>query len=303
MKKFLLNFSCFLTGLLVLDFIIGLGAQYLVFHAKGGETWLNRYICHQMKEECIILGSSKGKHHYDANIIADNLKMTCWNASKGGNGIILMYGRYKMLSARYTPKILLYDVCTEYDLLNRDNHQFLGALRLDYEEPSIDSIFWNVDKNERFKMMSHCYRYSSQWLTMLSDNVHPSHIANNGYEPLNGKMTHKPKKKERKMQKMQYDPLKLYYLERLIKDCKANHTKLIFTISPKFNKTNDDEYEPLKKMCAKYQVPLLNHFCDKDFVTTLDYFSDSVHLNRTGATKYTKKIVDEVKRVMANKPL
>ena len=141
MKKFVSKVIWFLIGLVVLDVLVGLGARYLVGHAKGGDTGLNNYICHEMKDECIVFGSSRGMHHYDPNIIADSLGMSCWNCSLDGNGIILMYGRYKMLSARYTPKMLIYDVQTSFDLLENDNHKYLRNLRYYYDEPGVDSIF------------------------------------------------------------------------------------------------------------------------------------------------------------------
>lgn len=300
MKKFISKIVIFLIGLVVLDMLVGLGARYLISHAKGGDTGLNNYICHQMQEECIIFGSSRGMHHYDPNIITDSLGMSCWNCSLDGNGIILMYGRYKMLSARYTPKVLIYDVQTSFDLLDGDDHKYLGALRYDYDEPSIDSIFWSVDKTERFKMMSNCYRYNSRWLQLISDNIHPLQGNNNGYRPIDKKMVYKPNKSEAQKEVHQYDSLKLAYLEKLVVACHAKGTKLIFAISPQYDTHDDDIYKPLKDICKKYQVPLLNHYCDKDFVNNSDYFYDSVHMNRTGATRYTKMLVGELKQLIAH---
>lgn len=311
MKKFITKIIIFLVGLVFLDFLVGVGARYLIAHAKGGDTGLNHYICHQMREECLIFGSSRGMHHYDPNIITDSLGLSCWNCSLDGNGIILMYGRYKMLSARYTPKVLIYDVQTSFDLTAGDNHKYLGGLRYDYDEPSIDSIFWSVDKTERFKMMSNCYRYNSQWLQLISDNIHPLQSDNKGYRPMDKKMVYKPKKEKNFTEKKdnhkdnikngetgthQYDSLKLAYLEKLVIACKTQGTKLIFAISPQYDTHQDDIYQPLKDICTKYHVPLINHFCDNDFVNNADYFYDSVHMNRTGATKYTKTIVGELKK-------
>ena len=177
MKKFVGKVLLFLVGLVFLDFLVGMGGKYLVSHAKGGDTGLSNYICRQMKDECIIFGSSRGMHHYDPNIISDSIGMSCWNCSMDGNGIVLMYGRYKMLSSRYTPKVLVYDVFSGYDLIAGDNNTYLGRLRYYYDEPSVDSIFWSVDEKERFKMMSYCYRYNSQWLQLISDNIH--HLQSN----------------------------------------------------------------------------------------------------------------------------
>lgn len=298
MRKFVSKVVLFLLGLVVIDALVGVGARYLVAHARGGDTGLNNYICHRMKEECIIFGSSRGMHHYDPYIIADSLGMSCWNCSLDGNGIILMYGRYKMLSARYTPKMLIYDVQTSFDLLEGDDHTYLGSLRYYYDDPGVDSIFGSVDKTERIKMLSNCYRYNSQWLQLLSDNIHPLRSDDKGYRPMDKRMAYRPKVATPKHdEQYQYDPLKLYYLERLVKACKANGTRLVFAISPLYDTHDDAVYQPLKSLCRRYGVPLLNHFCDKQFVDNPDYFYDSVHMNRTGATKYTKMLVGELERL------
>ena len=296
--KFVSKVVLFLLGLIVVDALVGVGARLLVAHAKGGDTGLNNYICHRMEEECIIFGSSRGMHHYDPNIITDSLGMSCWNCSLDGNGIILMFGRYKMLSARYTPKMLIYDVQTSFDLLEGDNHTYLGGLRYYYDDPGIDSIFWSVDKTERLKMLSNCYRYNSQWLQLLSDNIRPLRSDDKGYRPMDKTMAYRPNRMMKKQKEQyRYDPLKLHYLERLVKACKANGTRLVFAISPQYDTHDDAVYQPLKSLCWRYGVPLLNHYCDRRFVDNADYFYDSVHMNRTGATRYTKMLVRELKHL------
>ncbi|MDY5924667.1 hypothetical protein [Hallella sp.] len=84
-------------------------------------------------------------------------------------------------------------------------------------------------------------------------------------------------------------------MEQLVVACKANGTQLVFAVSPQFNTHDDKVYQPLKDICRKYHLPFLNHYCDKDFVDRTDYFYDSVHMNRTGATAYTKMVVGELK--------
>ena len=256
MKNFISKVVIFLIGLVVLDFLVGVGGRYLVSHAKGGDTGLNNYICHHMKDQCIIFGSSRGMHHYDPDIIQDSLGMSCWNCSLDGNGIILMYGRYKMLSARYVPKLLIYDVQAGFDLLEGDNHSYLGGLRYYYDESGIDSIFWNVDYTERFKMLSSCYRYNSCWLQLISDNIHPLQNSERGYRPVDKKMQYKPSRSKEVHKDYRYDKLKLYYLEKLVKECKANGTKLIFAISPQYETFSDKEYQPLKELCRNFNIPL-----------------------------------------------
>lgn len=296
MKKFLKITIVFLLGLVLLDFLSGFVFRYLVSHAKGGDTGLNNYICNEMKEECIIFGSSRGMHHYDPNIIGDSLGMSCWNCSLDGNGIILMYGRFKMMTERYTPKIIIYDVCSSFDLLEGDNHKYLGSLRYYYDRHGIDSIFWEVDKIERYKMMSNFYRYNSVWLQLFSDNIHPLQSDAKGYRPKDKRMEYTPElAAKNEAVEYKYDSHKLAFLEALINDCKTKGIKLVFSLSPMYNAPDDEVFRPLKMLSKKYNVPLINHYCDRQFAGYNEYFYDSVHMNRTGATKFSKIFVSEIK--------
>lgn len=292
----------FIGGLAIMDFLIGLGGSYLVNHVKKGDNGLNVFVCKELKDDCLIYGSSRGMHHYDPKIITDTLGMSCWNCSLDGRGIILMYGRYKLQSARYTPKMIVYDVYSEFDMMAGDNNSYLDDLRYFYDEPSIDSIFWDVDKTERYKMWSSCYRYNSKWIGLVSDNIHPLQSNDRGYKPLDKAMEYVPKITPTDPNDIQYDSLKLAYLEKLIVACKQKGTTLIFAISPFYGKTDDSIYNPLKEICRKNNITLLNHYCDKDFVFDKNLFNDSYHLNRTGATKYTKKIAGELKCVIEHSP-
>lgn len=298
MRKFLFKVFIFLAGLVVMDILVGLGAKYLVNHAKGGDTELLADICYRIKEECLVLGSSRGQYHYDPDIIADSLGMSCWNCSAGGNGIILMYGRYVQIANRYTPRLIVYDSFSNFDLLANDNSKYLGNLRYFYDVPGIDSIFWSVDKNERYKMLSSCYRYNSALQHLVSENIHPFRTDIKGYFPNDKKMTRKPKVSVLKYEDAEYDPLKLAYLEKLAVACRQKGTRLVFTISPSFGQTDDSVFKPLKDLCRKYGIVLLNHYCDSEFVYDENLFSDPVHMNRTGATKYTKKLTSELKEAL-----
>lgn len=300
MKEFCLKILLFLVGLMLLDVASGFAFRYLVKNAKGGNTALANYIADNMLEECIILGSSRGKHHYDPNIIGDSLGMSCWNCSLDAHGIILMYGRYRMLSERYVPKVLIYDVHSVFDLTDGDNHKHLGYLRYFYDYPGVDSIFWAVDGTERYKMMSQMYRYNSKWIQLISDNIHPLQNDDKGYRPIDGTMDYEPKKNASANKNVyHYDSQKMAYLEKLIVDCKNKGTKLVFTISPIYNDPTDEVFAPLKSLCTRYNVPLINHYCDKRYAGRREFFYDSMHMNKIGATEFSQEVASEVKSLIS----
>lgn len=299
MKKFIINIVVFACLIVTCDLLLGFGFKYLSAHAKGGDSGRNYYICHQSQNDIIIFGSSRAMHHYDPIILKDSLGASCYNCAKDGNGIIMMYGLYKMITERYQPKVLIYDLCTGFDLLAGDNNKYLGGLKYNYDSNHIDSIFWKVDPLERYKMAVQTYRYNSEFLQLIMDNIYPLRSDHNGYRPVDRVMTYEPKiENGSDTITYQYDELKMYYLKRLIADCKGKGTKLIFYISPMYKAYSDRIYSPIIDYCKYNSIPIINHYCDEKYVFNKTYFYDSFHMNRTGATVYTKEVAVEVKKII-----
>lgn len=297
MKRFILRIAALAAAILLIDAALGVAFHGLVRNAKGGETGRIDYICHKTTEDLLVFGSSRAARHYDPRILEDSLGTSCYNCGKDGNGIIMLYGWYRIMGKRYRPRVIVYDIQPDYDLLKGDNTKFLPALRYFYDEDPIQSIFWSVDKNERYKMMVSAYRYNSQFLQIVLDNIKPAQQDIKGYRPLRGTMDYEPIVTENASKVYAYDPLKLYYLERLILDCEHYGTQLIFAASPQYKNTNSNVLTPIKKLCQKHGIPFIDHYSDKNFNQEKNYFKDSSHLNEEGATMYTRSVAREIKRL------
>ncbi len=130
MKRFLLKVLLFFACVVVMDNVLGYGFSWLRVNAKGGSTANCEYIANRANEDIIILGSSRAAHHYVPKIIEDSLGMSCYNCGEEGNGVILAYGRLKMLTNRYKPKLIMYEITPGYDYGTIEpNTKFLGYLR------------------------------------------------------------------------------------------------------------------------------------------------------------------------------
>lgn len=296
MKKLIMKLAIFALLFVVIDSAIGKGFTTLIVRAKGGDTGKNNEIANRTTAEIILFGSSRCVHHYDPRIIADSLGMTCYNAGRDGNGILMMYPYYKLLSERYQPKIIVYDLSI-FDVGVDDHSKYLEWLRQFYGRPEVDSMVWNINPNERVKMMSKSYRFNGRGLQMISDAIHPVQHDILGYKPLYGEMSYEPKEDDASdnVQKP-IDPFKEKYLIRLIQDCRRNGTKLIFMVSPSYGQTTRSTYySAISNLCKRYGVPLFYHQNDTNFVNDRKYFKDSSHLNSVGAKKYTKMIIPEIK--------
>ena len=204
-----------------------------------------------------------------------------------------------MITSRYTPKAIIYDVLYGFDLAKGDNHKYLDWLKIYYDYNGVDSVFWNVDKTEKYKMLSYMYRYNSKILQIIGDNLTTIREENKGYRPTDIIMDYEPQI-QNEPAKYEIDSLKLYYIEKLIKECKKKHIQLIFSLSPFYggSKYIDKDYAPLFKLMEKYKISFIDHYSDPDFIHNKLYFEDSYHMNRNGATAFSKKIAHELKQII-----
>lgn len=285
--------------MVALDIMIGSAAGYLIDHAKSGATFKNKYICDRTSEDILIMGSSRGVHHYDPRIIQDSLGMTCYNCAYDGCGSITAYGLLIILTEHYTPKVIIYDVQPSFDYLkaDKDNSKYLGALKYFYDRDGIDSLFIKINPAEQWKMKSWMYRLNSTSIQLVSEFLMNRNETFQGYMPRARKMNYEPEIDE-KRQELNVDPLKMECFHRIVNICKSRGIKLIFSASPSYKKTDDYEYDLAKEVAKKNGIPFVTHYCDTTINCNKDYFYDSVHMNETGATEFTNIIVGELKRLL-----
>jgi hypothetical protein len=229
-------------------------------------------------------------------IIEDLTGKSCYNCGEEGNGIVLAYGRLKMLTNRYKPKLVLYEITPNYDYeAEEPNNKYLGYLRPYYNKDGIEEIFCDFDDELSWlKMKSKMYQNTGRLLPVLVDNV-IFRDNSKGYEPLSGVMT--LTKKQSSKQKynenaIPIDSVKLSYVEKMIVLCHNNGIPLVFMISPWYNYGHDmSRYEPALQMCEKYGVEVYNNISNPCFTSCDTLFQDANHLNNRGASLYTQYLI------------
>lgn len=300
MKKFIILLFALFTILAGIDIATGLVFDKLTLSAKRGYTGRNEFIADKLHDPVLVFGSSRSVHHYDPQVLADSLGVPCYNCGQDGMGIITFYGRFKLLTARYTPRLIIYDVTTDFDLRRNDNVTYLTWLKPYYNRPGIDSIFWHVEPTERVKMLSNMFRYNGKALQIITDNKpgNDNDDALKGFVPLDGIMTYDKEEDATKTQ-VDFDPVKLYYISRLVKDCSAKGIRLVFAISPLYNsvKQPDAYLADFLTLARKQNVPVINHYYDTRFATNKNLFQDTYHMNRSGAEIYTSILAHEIKQL------
>lgn len=284
----------FFVIIVVLDFTFGKICDYLRDHAKGGFSGNVHYICEECNEEIIMMGSSRMRHHYVPQVFEDSLGITCYNAGIDGNGIILNFGFLEMILQRYTPKMIIYDV-SRFDIFQDDNTKYLGSLRPYYHKNGISEIFKDVDESERWKMLSAMYRYNSNLLGMLGDNLHPMQSFDKGYWPIIKTMNYEPEMPD-DVELAGIDNLKISYLHKFITLSKTHNVPVVFIVSPTwFGQTQTRLQDTVLKVCEEEGIPFIDDCYDEKLCGSKEYWSDATHLNDIGARSFSKWIVGIIK--------
>lgn len=301
MKRFLLKILLFGVILAAADILIGFGLDAMRDRLHGqNEAARTRFISRRTEAPVVLLGSSRCYHHYVSPTIADILGMETVNAGRDGNGIILAYGYYLLLAQRYTPKVALLDIEPGFDIEEDDNTRYLKTLRPYYDDSQqLRDMYADIAPTERYKMLSHSYRYNSQLLTMAkgamasSGDMTDYDILPPDENPNFDLMVRKDKPKERA-----YDPVKRRYLELFIAECRRHGTIPVLAFSPHFGRKDSRELEPVKEIARRHGVTVLDHYADTTFVDHREYFNDPYHLNSLGAGAYSRVIASELRSIL-----
>ena len=301
MKRFLIKLLVFAGVILCVDYAIGKVCDAMVKKAKGGDFHLNNYVNNEMRNDVLFMGSSRCMHHYIPQIVDDSLGVNSFNCGTDGMGIPFMYARYKMITERYKPKVIFYDVYLTYDLAETaafPNTRNLKWLKAYYNRNGVGDVFQSIESTSKYKMMSRMYRYNSDVLKVLQDCIKPSKQYAKGYRPLDGEMKPEHQKTSEGKSEMLIDSLKLSYWEKFMQTTKEDGVQLVLIYSPLWGTTSSSCYAVINNLAEKYEIPVIDHYSDAEFVNNSMLFSEPWHLNGIGAEKYTKSIIKDIREYL-----
>ena len=298
MKKFIFKIALLFGIVALADFLLGNVFDYMLSHARGGDSYRDNYICDSTNHDMLILGCSRALRHYNPAIIEDSLGISCYNCGQNGQGIISNYGFLKIIKNRYAPKYVVYEIFPLYDLLKDDNHKYLGLLKPYYKRNGVQDIFDSVDNMERIKMVSTLYRFNTRFLHIVQGYLSASKgYDSNGYWPLKSESfdalrVMKPEIKD----EYELDTLKLAYFKKMIEE--SGETKIIFAVSPLWYGMDEGRLKPIYEICKQYDIPLIDYSNHPKYYHHNEYFRDGSHLNnQIGADEFTRDFIEEFKKI------
>lgn len=296
-KAFVIRLFVFVALLIVFDQVVGWGIRKL-YSSAGDKFARENFIRNDMKADVVLLGSSKCAHQYVPQIISDSLGMSVHNCGQRGNGIIYSYGRLQTIYERYTPKIVVVDLVEGYDISKNDNSRYLATLKMDYgTNADVDSLFYEVDPNSKFKMWCQSYRYNSMICDLLVNILlhGKSRFQNDGYSPLKGVMRKKPKASsvDELKKRIDVDPLKLKCLKNIAQR-KDDNCTVVFVISPCFIGVNPNFKKLVKEIADENDIVLLDYSTTEGISGHKELFKDTAHLNEAGSVKFSSMVAHDL---------
>ncbi len=297
----------FLFLILIFDQIGGFVLRQLYFHQTAGQDYSLNFSFSECKSDIIIFGNSRAQHHYDSQILADSLQLSCFNAGQdGGHSILLPYAQIKVITERYSPKIIILEFHPDNIVHYPGDYDRLSILLPYYKEYlEIRPIILLRSPYEKVKLLSSIYPFNSDIINMIRfiTNI-PTARRNDfeGYVPLEGVMSVDILKQDPEIETQAViDINMLNALKDIISLCKEKNISLFVVSSPLFHAVNERQYPPTTTaklsldILQQNNINYLDFSFDSTFIGHLEWFRDRAHLNDKGAKIFTTQLAEILK--------
>ncbi len=306
----------FILVIVITDRLFGLVLRRLYFNQTGGQDYSLSYLLSKCNSDIVVFGNSRAQHHYDSRIISAGMNMSCYNAGlDGGHSIILPDAEIKVLTERYTPKIIVLEFSPTGIVHFDGDYDRLSILLPYYQDyPVIRSFLQLRGPFEKMKLMSAIYPFNSDIINIVgfNTNTRAAHRHDiEGYVPLNEVLNpeilkYKPEYVSQAVMRTQssLDTNMVNALENIISICKEKNIALYIINSPVYHMVN--EIQTPEYAVAKISLDIIHHnhvnfldFSDDPaFVGHPELFADQGHLNDKGARIFSNMVINSLSKTI-----
>lgn len=286
------------TLFVVVDILIGYTGDWLRNEIPATVSHIGKVNASEtkIKADLLIIGSSRAAHHYNSEMMQNELGMSVYNA--GNDGMGLMYGSCILNSTlrRCTPKIVILELS---DAILVGDYKTSDPLKMYYNDDEYIKNTINAvsGKTMTVKMRVNAYRFN-KLLAQFGVALKSPLDDKSGYEPLppNTNII-KSEVDTHRVSLANVDTLVLSRLYEVIKWSRDYGFKLIIVDSPTLLIFRDN-YSFLKELCRKEQIACFDNSNIDYFLKNTRFFRDQTHLNSIGADEYTRFFLKQLNTVM-----
>lgn len=295
MKKLLIHIVIIAGLFFVIDRTTGLILKQLYSQSNATDEYKIGYANAETTDDLLFMGSSRCLHHFVPSVFEEAYGMTCFNAADWGiKNIYYHYGLLGNILSRYTPKVIVFEIhpCdyldTPYSGIERAGSlaPFCGMSDECDEMLKISGNYWPYK-------LSMVYRYTGSLPALIFGRWGGMDRSLKGWKPLDGQLDTTGLKAEEFPFPVHQEKLQL--LERFMQDCQAKDIRLSLIVSPMYICTEQDVYKEPRDLAKRYDIPFFDYFRDPQFMGHPELFYDYGHLNREGATIFSKKVCNDLK--------
>jgi len=297
-RKIFFKVLIFLFILIIFDFLIGKTLQYFYFNETSGVHYRTNIAVNSTRADVLVFGASRAIHHYVPSIFIDSLNFSFYNVGEDGQSILYHLAILKAILKRYKPKIIILDFYGRFDMEKKYYDRLSALLPYYKKHKEIRPIIDLRSPYEKYKLLSKIYPYNSQLTTIAVGNMEFNKKRKHDY--LGYVSLHKTwcgVSRTINYSDYEVDSTKINSFKKFVRLSKESGAKLYVIFSPiliKFNKWK--EINIGKEICNKQNVPFLDFSHDTSFYKHPKLFQDEVHLNDRGATKFSIKLVEIIKK-------
>jgi len=302
--RFWKAFTIVLVALVVVDFSFGFVTDKVLeklpdYNIANGRLVKENYRLHRMDAEIVIVGSSRGAHHYVTQQLNDSIDnylgrhYTVYNASIGGKFANSNSCAAEVIASRYKPKLVIFDM-PENQLRSSDLSDFEQDAPFYRQDSIVRRYFNDIGLKERIVKQSSMVRYNGMLLNLVASFFRKV-PANDGYEPLHGTTIDTTSFNKQRAEVIDKE-LYTYSETNFVNVLRTYQTKgipLVVTCSPRFRTADDNQQ--LARLCNDNDIPFIEIYNDEYFNQHPELFRDISHLNDEGAHQFTARFYGELK--------
>lgn len=298
MKKLLFSFIFIIIGYCVVDRLGGMTMWWVNQHTNDKWGPKIKYLVNEVREDVVLIGTSRCNFHYVPSIISDTLNMSVYNGGiDASDNIFSHYIILNHILSHYIPKIICLEVMENDYTQQKDPYTsiafFAPYLGLNSKA---DSVFMESGSYYLY-CFSHLYRYNSKAVSNITGLTYKKTQTDNGYFPAPSPLVF-PQKLEEETASSEIDNKKIAYIQRFINLCRENSLKLIFVVSPRYTIVNSNHYDTIKKIAQENDIPFMDYHTTGLFLNHPEYFQDKAHLWDKGARLYSMIFARDLKRIL-----
>ena len=266
----------------------------------GGQIAKDNYRLHRLETDVVIIGSSRGCHHYVTQQLGDSLDacfgepLSIYNAAIAAKMANSNSCAAEDIIARYRPKLVIYDISE--DLLCLDDVSDIEFSAPFYWKDTIVRRYLDdIGFKERMFLKSSSFRYNGKLFNIASCFLIPTAV-DDGYEPKIGTKIDTTKVKDAPKvtaPTLEFDSYTANNFENVLKKYASGKVPLVVVCSPYFRPNSNNKR--LAALCDQYGIPFIDFYDTPYFNDRPELFYDTRHLNDEGAHIYTAMFFERLK--------